>query len=95
MGREVEEHDIYASEQCVSRCVCVQQKGVKVSDVCGVSQKALGKRIQHFVWCYRDRHHRHVVVCCYLWDKRERLAGRNAQGNCKPSPLPGDKKDKT
>ena len=42
MGREVEEHDIYASEQCVSRCVCVQQKGVKVSDVCGVSQKALG-----------------------------------------------------
>ena len=44
MGREVEERDIYAAST-VSADLCVRQTGVKVSDVCGVSQKALGNAV--------------------------------------------------
>jgi len=43
MEREVEERDIYVCNSVsADLCACVHQTGVKVSDVCGVSQKVLG-----------------------------------------------------
>jgi hypothetical protein len=102
MGRGIEERDIYASNS-VSADLCVQQTGVKVSDVCGASQTALGnavgtnsKREAAFFGVIAIDTIGILVVCCYLWDKRGRLAGRNAQGNCKPPHLfQENKKEKT